>query len=264
LRWLLDISTVGPPKMRKMFSTVGISVTTVLLSLAILSGSAAVVLLEHVALLAGVVDRSLVVGTRLLQHVIEHAGAWRGRSRPLSGRVNREGLVPVVVVALRACLTARLLAFLAPLMLLLGLLGLAALRGHVVHTLAFLAIEDGPHRLLAGSEIGGDVEQLVGVDQRAPLKLAHEVPAGCALEESMHDLGLGYAWELNTALEEASYEVSERLVGLLGARPQVPRVPGAHVCALEVPHERANQVIPVVDLIGRQVLEPRPSRVREV
>jgi hypothetical protein len=37
-----------------------------------------------------------------------------------------------------------------------------------------------------------------------------------------------------------------------------------HVCSLEVPHEGVNQVVPVVDLTGWQVLEPRPSRVREV
>jgi hypothetical protein len=155
------------------------------------------------------------------------------------------------MVALRACLAVRLLDFLAPLVLLLGLLGLAALRRHVVHTLAFLTIEDGPHRLLAGSETGGNVEQLVGVDWWARPKLAHEVPAGCALEEGMHDLGLGYAWELSTTLGKATYEVSERLVGLLGAHPQVPGVPRAHVCALEVHHERANQVVPVVDLTRR-------------
>jgi hypothetical protein len=61
-----------------------------------------------------------------------------------------------------------LLAFLASLVLLLGLLGLAALRGRVVHALALLAVEDGPYCLLVGSEAGGDVEQLVGVDRRAP------------------------------------------------------------------------------------------------
>jgi hypothetical protein len=44
----------------------GVSVTTVLLSLAILRGGAAVVLLEHVALLGGVADQSLVVWTQLL------------------------------------------------------------------------------------------------------------------------------------------------------------------------------------------------------
>jgi hypothetical protein len=55
-------------------------------------------------------------------------------------------------------LAARLLAFLAPLVLLVGLLGLAALRGRVVHALALLLVEDGPHRILAGGEAGGDVE----------------------------------------------------------------------------------------------------------
>jgi hypothetical protein len=33
---------------------------------------------------------------------------------------------------------------------------------------------------------------------------------------------------------------------------------------MKVPHERANQVVPVVDLTGWQMLEPCSSRVREV
>jgi hypothetical protein len=64
----------------------------------------------------------------------------------------------------------------------------------------------------------------------------------------MHDLGLGYARELSIALGEAPHEVPERLIGLLGARPQDPRVPRLHVRALEVPHECAHQVVPVMDL----------------
>jgi hypothetical protein len=67
------------------------------------------------------------------------------------------------VATLLACLAVPLLSFLAPLVLLLGLLGLAALRGRVVHTLALFLVEDGLHRLLAG----GDVEQLIGVDRWA-------------------------------------------------------------------------------------------------
>jgi hypothetical protein len=94
-------------------------------------------------------------------------------------------------------------------MLLLGLLGLASLRGRVVHALALLAVEDGPHRLLTRGEAGGDVKQLVGVDGWAALELAYEVPAGRALEEGVNDLGLGHARELRTALGEALYEVPE-------------------------------------------------------
>jgi hypothetical protein len=107
----------------------GTPITTILLGLILFHGDATVVFSEHVALLKGVVDRGLVVRTRLLQHVIKHAGTSRGRSRALAGRVDREGLVLVLAAPLHACVTAGLLAFLAPLMLMLGLLGLAALRG---------------------------------------------------------------------------------------------------------------------------------------
>jgi hypothetical protein len=124
--------------------------------------------------------------------------------------------------------------------LLRGLLGLAALCGRVVRALALLPIENGSHRLLAGGKAGGDVEQLVGVDRRAAPELAHEVPAGRALEEGVHDLGLGHAQELRTALGEALYEVPERLARLVGARAQVPGVLRGHVRALEVPHKSVN------------------------
>jgi hypothetical protein len=137
--------------------TIGVSITTILLGIAILRDDA-VVGLEHFALLEGVVDWCLVVQAGLLQHVVKYAGASRGCSRILSGRVNCEGLVPVVVASLRARLAAWLFALLAPLVLLLGLLGLAALRGRVIHALALLAVENCPHRLLAGSKAGGDVE----------------------------------------------------------------------------------------------------------
>jgi hypothetical protein len=160
-----------------------------------------------------------MVWERLLQHVIEHSRALRGRSRALSGRVDREGLVTIVVASLCTGFSTGLLALLAPLVLLLGVFGLAALPGHIVHALALLVVEDGPHRLLVESETGGDVEQLVGVDCRASPKLTHEVPAGRTLEKGVHDLGLSYARELGTALGEASYEVPKRLVGLLGAHP---------------------------------------------
>jgi hypothetical protein len=184
-----------------------------------------------------VVDRRLVVQARLLQHVVEYAGASRGRSRTPSSWVNNESLISVVVAPLCTYLVARLFA---PLVLLLGLLGLASLSGCVVHVLALLPVEDGSHRLLTGGEAGGDVEQLVGVDRQAAPELAHKVPAGRALKGGVHDLGLGHARELRAALEEAPYEVPERLAGLLGARAQVAGVPRVHVCALEVPHEGAD------------------------
>jgi hypothetical protein len=88
-----------------------------------------------------------VVGIWLLQHVVENSRASRGQSRAPSSRVNSKSFAIVVVTPLLACLPARLLSFLAPLVLLAELLGLAALRGHIVHALALLAVEDRPHRL---------------------------------------------------------------------------------------------------------------------
>jgi hypothetical protein len=96
-----------------------------------------------------VVDRRLVVGTWLLQHVVENPRASRGRLRALSSWVNSKSFVTVVVVPLLARLSARPFSLLAPLVLLVGLLGLATLRGRIVHALALLAVEDRPHCLFA-------------------------------------------------------------------------------------------------------------------
>jgi hypothetical protein len=208
-----------------------------------------------------VFDWGLVVRARLLQHVIEHTGASWGRSRALAGRVDCEGLVLVVIVPLRVCIAT---GFVAPLLLLLELLGLATLRGRVVHTLALLAVEDGPHHLLAGSKTGGDVEQLVGVDRRASPKLAHEVPTGRALEEGVHDLRLSHAQEFSTALGKVSYEVPERFVGFWVHARKSQEFPRRRYVPWKFPTNVRTQVIPVVDLTGRQVLEPRPGRVCEM
>ena len=67
--------------------------------------------------------------------------------------------------------------------------------------------------------------------------------------------------QLGALLGEASDEVSERLVRLLATTLEVPGVPGAHVCALEITDEDLYQVTLVVDLQGREVLEPGSRRV---
>jgi hypothetical protein len=126
----------------------GVAVTSVLLGLALLRGGAAVVLFEHIALLEGVVDRRLVVRAGFLQHIVEYPRASRGCSRTPSSWVNSKGFDPVVVAPLLARLAAQLLALLSPLMLLLGLLGLAALRGRVVHALALLPVVSSPEAKL--------------------------------------------------------------------------------------------------------------------
>ena len=60
---------------------------------------------------------------------------------------------------------------------------------------------------------------------------------------------------------EAPHVVAQGLMGLLAAPLEVPGVPRAHVCALEVAHEDLDQVGPVVDLVRGQVLELRSCGV---
>jgi hypothetical protein len=159
------MSTVGPPEDEENIfhsgEATGVTITPVLLGLGVLRGGAAVEPLEQVALLEGVVDWRLVVGTWLLQHVVENPRTSRDRSRAPSSRVNSKGLAIVGVASLLARLAARLLPLLASLLLPVGLLGLAALCGRVVRALALLAVEDRSHGLFARGKAGSDVEQLV-------------------------------------------------------------------------------------------------------
>ena len=69
------------------------------------------------------------------------------------------------------------------------------------------------------------------------------------------------ARQLGALLGESPDEVLERLVQVLATTLEVPGVPGAHVCALEIPDEDHYQVALVVDLQGREVFEPSSRRV---
>jgi hypothetical protein len=147
------MSTVGLPEDEENVfhsgEAAGVVVTPIFLGLGVLRGGAAVEPLEHVALLEGVVDQRLVVGTWLLQHVVENPRASRGWLRAPSSRVNSKIFVVAVVVPLLARLAVRLLSLLAPLVLLAELLRLAALRGRIIRVLSLLVVEDRPHRLFA-------------------------------------------------------------------------------------------------------------------
>ena len=143
-------------------------------------------------------------------------------------------------------------------------LGVAAHRGCIFLALVRLVVKNGTNRLLASGIVGGSVEQFVGVSGTASRKLVHQVPARRAFKEGVDDLDVGDARELGALLGEASHIVAQGLIGLLATPFEVPGVPRAHVCAMEVAHEDLDQVGPVVDIIRRQVLEPRSCGVSKV
>jgi hypothetical protein len=94
-------------------------------------------------------------------------------------------------------------------------------------------------------------------------QLAHQVAAGGAGEERADDIRIGDVGQLGALLRESPDVVPERLPWLLAAASEIPGVPWAHVCALEIVGEGLDQVVPVGDLPRRQVLQPGSSGVGE-
>jgi hypothetical protein len=130
---------------------------------------------------------------------------------------------------------APILSFPAPLLLLLRILGLAALCRRFLLAFALLAVEDSTDRLLAGGKIGSNDKQLICTGGRASTQLTHQILACCTQMKGTNDVGVGDAGALGALLGEATNVVTQGLVGLLTASLEIPRIPRTHVHAFEVP-----------------------------
>jgi hypothetical protein len=134
---------------------------------------------KHDALLESVLDGPLMIGARLLEHLVEEVGTSGGLPRVLV--LGGGDKVRVGGVAFRLRL---LLAF---------LLGAARSRhlGSIFRRAALGLLvfsEDGLDRLLAGGELGGDVHQLARPGGGLATQLAHQVAAGGAGKERADDI----------------------------------------------------------------------------
>jgi hypothetical protein len=137
---------------------------------------------KHGALLKGVLDGPLMIGARLLEHLVEEIGA--------SGRFPR-------VLVLSGGDKVRVGGVAFRLRLVLAFLLGATLSGRLgdIFRLAALGLlvlpEDGLNRLLARGELGGDVHQLARPGGGLATQLAHQVTAGGAGEERANDIRVG-------------------------------------------------------------------------
>jgi hypothetical protein len=137
---------------------------------------------KHDAFLKGVLDETLVIGARLLEHLVEQVGP-SGRL-PWVSVLDSSDEIRVSGVAL--CLR-----------LLLGLLLRAPLEGRLgdVFLLASLRLlvlpEDGFDRLLTRGELGGDVHQLARLGGSLAAQFAHQVAASGDGEECPDDIRVG-------------------------------------------------------------------------
>jgi hypothetical protein len=201
---------------------------------------------KHDTFLKGVLDGTLVTGTRLLEHLVEQVDP--------SGRLPR---VPVLDDSDKICVGG--VAF--RLRLLLGLLLRAMLGGRLgdVFLLASLRLlvlpEDGFDRLLTRGEHGGDVHQLARLGGSLATQLAHQVAASGAGKGHPDDIRVGDVGQLGALLRKPPDVLPRGFPRLLAAASEIPRVPRAHVCALEVSSEGFDQVVPVGDLRRRQMLQ---------
>jgi hypothetical protein len=209
---------------------------------------------KHDTFLKGVLDGTLVIGARLLEHLVEQVGPSRGLPRvPVLGSSDK---IYVGGVALR-------------LRLLLGLLLRATLGGclrdvFLLPSLRLLVLpEDGLDRLLTRGELGGDVHQLARLGGSLAAQFAHQVAASDAGEERPDDIRVGDVGQLGALLLKLSDVLSQGFPWLLAAASEILGVPRAHVRALEVSSESLDQVVPVGDLRRRQMLQPGSGGVGE-
>jgi hypothetical protein len=200
---------------------------------------------KHDTFLKGVLDGTLVVEARLLEHLVEQVGP--------SGRLPR---VPV----LGGSDKIRVRGVALCLRLLLGLLLRAALGGRLgdvflLPSLRLLVLpEDGFDRLLARGELGGDVHQLARLGGSLAPQFSHQVATRGAGEERPDDIQVGDVGQLGALLQKPSDVLSQGFPWLLAAASEILGVPRAHVRALEISSESLDQVVPVGDLRRRQML----------
>jgi hypothetical protein len=134
---------------------------------------------KHDAFLKGVLDGTLVVGARLLEHLVEQVGPFR--RLPWVPVLDSSNEIRVSGIAL--CLH-----------LILGLLLRAPLGGRLgdvflLPSLRLLVLlEDGFDRLLTRGELGGDVHQFARLGWSLAPQFAHQVAASGAGEERPDDV----------------------------------------------------------------------------
>jgi hypothetical protein len=142
---------------------------------------------KHDAFLKGVLDETLVIGARLLEHLVEQVGP--------SGRLP---WVPVLDSSDEICISGVALC--------LRLLLRATLGGRLgdifmLPSLRLLVLpEDGLYRLLTRGELGGDVHQLARLGGSLAPQFAHQVSAGGAGEERADDVRVGDVGQLGALL----------------------------------------------------------------
>jgi hypothetical protein len=123
--------------------------------------------------------------------------------------------------------------------------------------------EDGLDRLLTRGELGGDVHQLARPGGSLATQFAHQVAASGVGEERADDIRVDDVRQLGALLQKLPDVVLQGFPWLLAAASEIPGVPRAHVCSLEVSSEGFDQIVLDGNLCRRQMLQPGSGGVGE-
>jgi hypothetical protein len=181
-------------------------------------------------------DRVPLVRAWLIRHLVKNSRATLRRGpRVLALGGSHKGML------------ARLLS----LLFLLGVVARAAFIGVLLLLLLSLGVvENWPYRFLAGSKVGGSVEELPGGAWAVMPQLVDVLLAGGSREEFSNNVNVSHVGQLSALSGEASNVLMESLIRLLVAAFEVPRITRVDISALEVPYKNLHEVGPVVDAVA--------------
>jgi hypothetical protein len=94
-------------------------------------------------------------------------------------------------------------------------------------------------------------------------QFSHQVAASGAGEERADDIRVSDVGKLGALLRKSPDILPQGFPWLLATASEIPRVPRAHVRALEVSNEGFDQVIPIRNMRRRQMLQPGSGGVGE-
>jgi hypothetical protein len=85
-----------------------------------------------------------------------------------------------------------------------------------------------------------------------------------AIPECWNDIGVGHTRKLVVLLWETLDVISEGLTYLLLAALQILGAARTHICALEVVGEDLLEILPAIDDVSRQMVQPGPRGISQV
>jgi hypothetical protein len=189
-----------------------------------------------------VLDRVPVVWAHIVEHLVKNS--WASLRRGL-GVLTLDGGDKGVLAQLFGLLflfevVARA-AFVGVLLLLL---------------LSFGVMENCPYHFLAGSKVGGNVQELPSGTWALASQLVDELLACGSREEHPNDVGVSYVRQLSALSGEASNVLTKSLIQFLTTAPEILGITRADIGTLEVSHENLYKVSPVVDASRREMFQP--------